>query len=207
MVRGRRKVGKPCFNWKRGSSWTSDVIIRSLSSLCVRNYCNIELSTWSTTFCTICSCWRHFETDGQLLMPGKPMLGGGLMGKMTRSVHYHVLSLKCLCILTTNRISLGTDCSARCIIKCCFCFCSMQWLSYWRSCTVDGPRTLCILIGPHAWKGGESTLYSHNYFRGAERWRKTIGVREGILLGGRKKFALKLTICPKNRQLALKLTF
>jgi len=27
------------------------------------------------------------------------------------------------------------------------------------------------------------------------------------LLGGRKKFALKLTICPKNRQLALKLTF
>jgi len=34
-----------------------------------------------------------------------------------------------------------------------------------------------------------------------------IGVREGILLGGRKKFALKITICPKNRQLALKLTF
>jgi len=35
----------------------------------------------------------------------------------------------------------------------------------------------------------------------------TIGVREGILLGGRKKFALNITICPKNRQLALKLTF
>ena len=35
----------------------------------------------------------------------------------------------------------------------------------------------------------------------------SIGVREGILLGGRKKFALKITICPKNRQLALKLTF
>ena len=34
-----------------------------------------------------------------------------------------------------------------------------------------------------------------------------IGVWEGILLGGRKKFALKITICPKNRQLALKLTF
>jgi len=34
-----------------------------------------------------------------------------------------------------------------------------------------------------------------------------IGVREGILLGGRKKFALKITICPKNKQLALKLTF
>jgi len=32
-----------------------------------------------------------------------------------------------------------------------------------------------------------------------------IGVREGILLGGRKKFALKITICPKNRQLVLKL--
>ena len=37
--------------------------------------------------------------------------------------------------------------------------------------------------------------------------RVRIGVREGIVLGGRKKFALKLTICPKNRQLALKLTF
>jgi len=34
-----------------------------------------------------------------------------------------------------------------------------------------------------------------------------IGVREGILLGGRKKFALKLTICPNNRQLALKQLF
>jgi len=34
-----------------------------------------------------------------------------------------------------------------------------------------------------------------------------IGVREGILLEGRKKFALKTTIFPKNRQLALKLTF
>ena len=33
-----------------------------------------------------------------------------------------------------------------------------------------------------------------------------IGVREDILLGGRKKFTLKITICPKNRQLALKLT-
>jgi len=33
-----------------------------------------------------------------------------------------------------------------------------------------------------------------------------IGVREGILLGGRKKFALKITICPKNKQFALKLT-
>jgi len=35
----------------------------------------------------------------------------------------------------------------------------------------------------------------------------SIGVREGILLGGRKKFALKITIFPKNTQFALKLTF
>jgi len=35
----------------------------------------------------------------------------------------------------------------------------------------------------------------------------TISVREGILLGERKKFALKITICPKNKQFALKLTF
>ena len=34
-----------------------------------------------------------------------------------------------------------------------------------------------------------------------------IGVREGILLGGRKKFALKITICIKNKKFALKLTF
>jgi len=34
-----------------------------------------------------------------------------------------------------------------------------------------------------------------------------IGVRESILLGGRKKFALKITICPKNKNLALKPTF
>jgi len=35
-----------------------------------------------------------------------------------------------------------------------------------------------------------------------------IGVREGISLGaGRKKFALKITICSKNKQFALKLTF
>jgi len=35
-----------------------------------------------------------------------------------------------------------------------------------------------------------------------------IGVREGILLGvGRKRFALKTTIYPKNKQFALKLTF
>jgi len=39
------------------------------------------------------------------------------------------------------------------------------------------------------------------------RAHQPIGVQEGILLGGRKKFALKITICPKNRQLALKLTF
>ena len=34
-----------------------------------------------------------------------------------------------------------------------------------------------------------------------------IGVREIILLGGRTKFALKITICPKNKQVALTLTF
>ena len=39
-------------------------------------------------------------------------------------------------------------------------------------------------------------------------WVAGIGVREGILLGGgRKEFALKITICPKNKQFALKLTF
>jgi len=30
----------------------------------------------------------------------------------------------------------------------------------------------------------------------------SISVREGILLEGRKKFALKITICPKNKQYA-----
>jgi len=31
----------------------------------------------------------------------------------------------------------------------------------------------------------------------------SIGVREGILLGGRKKFALKITICPENNFFSL----
>jgi len=35
----------------------------------------------------------------------------------------------------------------------------------------------------------------------------SIGVREGILLGGRKKFALKITIFPKNKQYAPNPTF
>jgi len=38
-------------------------------------------------------------------------------------------------------------------------------------------------------------------------WITAIGIREGILLGGRKKFALKITICPKNKKFALKPTF
>jgi len=33
-----------------------------------------------------------------------------------------------------------------------------------------------------------------------------ISVREGIILGRRKKIALKITICPKNKQFALKIT-
>jgi len=36
---------------------------------------------------------------------------------------------------------------------------------------------------------------------------QAIGVRESNLLGGRKNFALKITICPKNKQFVLKLTF
>jgi len=34
-----------------------------------------------------------------------------------------------------------------------------------------------------------------------------MGVREGILLGGRKELALKITIFPKNKQFARKITF
>ena len=32
-----------------------------------------------------------------------------------------------------------------------------------------------------------------------QQLRTVISVREGILLGGRKKFALKITVCPKNK--------
>ena len=39
------------------------------------------------------------------------------------------------------------------------------------------------------------------------RWWTTTGVRESISLEGRKKIALKITICPKNKQFALELTF
>jgi len=43
----------------------------------------------------------------------------------------------------------------------------------------------------------------------AFRLRRVVGisVREGLVLGGRKQFALKVTICPKNKQFALKITF
>ena len=50
----------------------------------------------------------------------------GLMWKMTWSVHFNVLSLECLCFVTTSKLGLRIDCGARCIVKCCFCSCSMH---------------------------------------------------------------------------------
>jgi len=55
-----------------------------------------------------------------LLLPWKQNLEAGLMWKMSWSVHYHVLSLKYLCFLARNKLSLHIDCSARCIIECWF---------------------------------------------------------------------------------------
>ena len=59
-----------------------------------------------------------------------------------------LLSLEYLCFLTTNMLSLRFDCSARCVSKSCFHFCSVhvQQLLYWRSCVVGGPRTLWLFI-------------------------------------------------------------
>jgi len=58
-----------------------------------------------------------------------------------------VLSLEYVCRLTTNRLSLRIDCSARCVVKCCFyfCFVHVRQLSHRHSRRVDGPRTLCLL--------------------------------------------------------------
>jgi len=50
-----------------GSSWTSNVMIRSLLSLYVRNDCDMEIAT----LCTICSCWTYFEAGKGLLLPMK----------------------------------------------------------------------------------------------------------------------------------------
>jgi len=36
------------------------------------------------------------------------------------SVHYHVWCFENLIFLTTNRLSLWIDCSARCVIRSCF---------------------------------------------------------------------------------------
>ena len=88
----------------------------------------------------------QYETRKQgLLLPWKRKLEAGLMLKMTWYVHYHVLEY--LCFLATNTLSLRIDCSARCIIKCCFYFYSMhvQNLSHW-SCTVGRPWTICLFI-------------------------------------------------------------
>ena len=51
----------------------------------------------------------------------------------------------------TNKLSFRVDCSESCATKSCFSFlyfCSVhvQQLSQWRSCTVVGPWTLCLLI-------------------------------------------------------------
>jgi len=54
-------------------------MIRSLSSIWIRNYCDTDIST----LCTVCSCWRHFEADRRLLLPWKRNLEVGLMWKMT----------------------------------------------------------------------------------------------------------------------------
>jgi len=58
-----------------------------------------------------------------------------------------ILSLEYLCFQTTSMLTLRIDCGARCVTKCCFYFCSVhvQQLSHWRSCTVGGPWTPCLL--------------------------------------------------------------
>jgi len=40
-----------------------------------------------------------------------------------------------------------------------------------------------------------------------KQWPGSISVREGILLGGAEKIALKITVCPETKQFALKITF
>jgi len=51
---------------------------------------------------------------------------------MTWFVHYHALRLEYLCFLTTNWLSLRTDCSAHCVIKSCF----FSALYMWNSCRI-----------------------------------------------------------------------
>jgi len=60
---------------------------------------------------------------------------------------------------------------------------------------------LCLVVKEKAFKK------SRNICENAVVFMIRIGVRESILLGGRKNFALKITICPKIKQFALKLTF
>jgi len=53
---------------KVGSSWALNIITRSLSSLRVKIYSDMEISsTQSTTLRTICSYWRYFEADRWLV--------------------------------------------------------------------------------------------------------------------------------------------
>ena len=74
----------------------------------------------------------------------------------------------------------------------------------------------CVKLSKHL--GGGKLGLRRYYFRFQQiRIAGTIGVREGILLGGRKKFALKITkkkiclennnlqICPENNNLEKKL--
>jgi len=131
-----------------GSSWATNVIIHSLSSLHVRNFCEMEISMSPTTLRTRYRCWSYFEIEKRFFLPWKWNPRAGWMWKKTWSMHYHVLSIEYLCFQTTNRHNLHIDCSARCVIKCCLYICLMhvQQLPHWRNCTVGGPRTLCLLI-------------------------------------------------------------
>ena len=114
------------------SPWTNNVIVRCLSSLCVRNYCDIEFFLWPATSCTVHSYCRYSETDMRLLPWRRNLevcstkehlhkpLKWIVVWTVTWPVNYHVLSFEHLCSLTTNRLSLCTECSTRCVIKCCF---------------------------------------------------------------------------------------
>ena len=114
--------------------------------------------TWSVHHHVLCLEYLHFLTGPQ---PADDIFGGSKMivswcctpqlnmflNNSKGAIARLSPSLR-LCFPTTNRHNFRIDCSERFVIKSCLYFCSVhvQHISQWRSCPVNGPRTLCLLI-------------------------------------------------------------
>jgi len=131
-----------------GSSWATNVILRCISSLCVRNYCDV----WPTWLCTICSYWRHFARQTQVafvdmktksrsrlyveedvifalswIEPWISMLSNNKQAQLSHWFLAHITLLNIVLVVSISHPHV-------------------QQLLHRRSCMVGVPRSLCFFI-------------------------------------------------------------